>query len=418
MFNYTTAIRKMRKLNARVKVIPGGTSAGKTYGIIPILIDKATKNKLEISILSESLPHLKRGAMKDFLNIMKETGRFVEKRWNKTDFIYRFGNGSYIEFFSADQPDKLRGARRDILFINEANNISWAAYQQAAIRTRKEIWIDFNPSAQFWAHDELMNDLDVEWLTLTYKDNEFLDYAIIKEIEKAKYKAFYNPEFDDQLDLFNSKNIKSNYWANWWKVYGLGQLGVLEGVIFTNYKIIDDLPEKAKYIGTGIDFGYTNDPTTIMDAYMYNGQIIWDECTYQKGLLNSDIAALLKSQGKTLYSNIVADSAEPKSIDEINTFGFSVEGVDKGADSIKFGISILQEQPFLITKRSVAAIRELRNYCWDTDKTGKSLNKPIDAFNHCIDAMRYLAMMSFANRNYEDTSQVEAAYKKALALFN
>jgi phage terminase large subunit len=416
MFRYTTAIKKLRTLEKRIKVVPGGTSAGKTYGIIPILIDKACRTpRLEISIVSESIPHLKRGAMKDFLNIMADTKRFIDSRWNKTDRIYRFANGSYIEFFSADQSDKLRGARRDILFINEANNVSWDAYQQASVRTRKEVWIDFNPSIEFWAHEELLNDADAEWLTLTYKDNQWLDYAIIREIEKSKLKAFVNP---DAENLFDHLNIKSSYWANWWKVYGLGQLGVLEGVIFTNWSTIHQIPPEAEYIGSGIDFGYTNDPTTIMDAYRYNGQIIWDEKICMRGLKNSDIANLLKSQGKTVLSYITADSAEPKSIDEINAFGFNIQGVEKGADSINFGISIMQEQPFYVTLRSVNAISELRKYCWDSDKDGKALNKPIDAFNHCIDAMRYLSIMKLAGKNYRDETVIKKAYQKALRLFN
>lgn len=420
-FVRTQAINKLKKLNKRIKVIPGGTSAGKTFGILPILIDKAIKTPLlEISIVAESVPHLRRGAMKDFLKILQFTNRFDDKKWNKTNLKYTFGNGSYIEFFSTDQPDRLRGARRDILFINEANNVHWDAYLQLSIRTSQEVWIDFNPSNEFWAHEELLQDEDAEWLTLTYKDNVYkgksiLNKAIVKEIEKGLIKGFHNIKAEP---LFVDNNIKSRYWSNWWKVYGLGLLGVLEGVVFSDWSIVDEIPEKAKYIGTGIDFGYTNHPTAIIDCWELDGKYIWDERTYLTGLKNNNIAEILKYHGRLSSDYIYADSAEPKSIDEINAYGFSIEGVEKGADSINFGISILQQEHFQVTKRSVNLINELRRYCWDTDKTGKALNKPIKAFDHAIDAMRYFAMMKFPNKNYTDPTEADMAYEKALELLS
>src|SRR5690606_368538 len=350
-FYYTTAIKKLKKLRKRTRVIPGGTSAGKTFGIIPILIDRATKKSgLEISIVSESIPHLRRGALKDFEKIMRTTGRWFEDRFNRTLLKYTFANGSYIEFFSADQSDKLRGARRNILYINECNNVTFEAYQQLSIRTSDEIWLDFNPSNEFWAHTELKNDPDCEWLTLTYKDNEALPKAIVKEIEKAREKA-----------------KTSTYWANWWKVYGLGELGVLDGVIFNNWKIIDEIPQEAKYVKSGMDFGFTNDPTTLIDKYLYNGIPIYDEVLYQTGMINSEIAKVAKQDFKRI---IVADSAEPKSIKELQNYGLIVKGAEKGKDSINFGIQAIQQyEVFYVTKRSVNLIDELRKYSWDKDKT-------------------------------------------------
>lgn len=373
-FVYTNAIKKLRQLKKRIRVVPGGTSAGKTFGILPILIDEATKNEgLEISVVSESIPHLRRGALKDFEKIMKSTERWVEDRFNKTLLKYTFAKGSYIEFFSADQSDKLRGARRNILYINECNNVTFEAYQQLAIRTSGTIWLDFNPSNEFWAHEELKNDPDAEWLTLTYKDNEALPESIVKEIEKAREKA-----------------KTSTYWDNWWKVYGLGQLGVLDGVIFNNWKIIDEIPKEAKYVKSGMDFGFTNDPTTLIDKYLYNGMPIYDEVLYQTGMINSEIAKVAK---KDLKRIIVADSAEPKSIKELQNYGLIIKGAEKGKDSINFGIQAIQQyEVFYVTKRSVNLIDELRKYSWDKDKTGKTLNVPIDFHNHCIDGLRYIEM--------------------------
>ncbi len=387
-FKYTTAIKKLRKLKKRIKVVPGGTSAGKTFGILPVLIDKATKKAgLEISVVSESIPHLRRGALKDFLKIMKATGRYIDENYNRTLLTYTFGNGSYIEFFSADQEDKLRGARRNILYVNEANNIDWESYYQLAIRTDQEVWIDFNPTNEFWAHYELEGDSDVDWLVLTYKDNEGLSDTIVKDIEKALFKAYVDPNGD----LHDPDNVISSYWANWWQVYGLGNLGRLEGVILTDWDKVKEIPTDAKLIGYGLDFGFTNDPTALVALYRHNGRYLWKELIYETGLKNADIAKKMKELGVKKNDLVVADSSEPKSIAEINEYGFNVRKAVKGPDSIVFGLGVLQEEKFFVTSDSTNMIDELRKYSWDRDKTGKSLNRPIDKYNHLIDAMRYIA---------------------------
>jgi len=374
-FIRTTAINKILAMEARKKVIPGGTSAGKTFGILPVLINKAIVIPgLEISVVSESIPHLRKGAMKDFIKIMRSTGRFFEQRWNRTHLTYTFANGSFIEFFSVDQESRVRGPRRNILYINEANNITFETYYQLAIRTNGDIFIDFNPTSGFWVHEELADDPDVEWLTLTYKDNEALDPTIVNEIEKAKEKA-----------------KTSSYWANWWKVYGLGQTGNLEGTIFSNWSIVDEAPTSGMF-GYGLDFGYSNDPTALVAGYQSDGKRIFDEVIYQTGLLNSDIARLAKAEGIQQYQYGFADSAEPKSIAELNRSGLSLKPVSKGKDSINFGINLLQQEKFYVTKRSANLIKELRNYRWDSDRQGNKINRPIDNFNHAIDAMRYLMM--------------------------
>jgi|TARA_R100000084_G_scaffold105860_1_gene63672 phage terminase large subunit len=369
-FIVTTAIKKLSKLNKRNRVVQGGTSAGKTFGIIPLLIDHAIRNpNKEISIVSESIPHLRRGALKDFLKIMISTGRYIDGMFNKSLLKYTFTNGSYIEFFSIESADKLRGARRNILYVNEANNIPFDAYNQLAIRTNETIWIDFNPTSSFWAHTELQNNEDTDFIKLTYKDNEALPDTIIKDIEKAKAKA-----------------SKSTYWKNWWTVYGLGEIGSLEGACITDWKQID-LPNEARLLCYGMDWGYSNDPTTLVAMYKYNNAFIFDEVLYKRGMLNTEISNLLKSYN---VDNIIyADSAEPKSIAELNSYGHTVLPCLKGRDSIVYGINLINQNEIYVTKRSVNMIKELQNYIWLKTKDGETLNKPIDAYNHCIDAMRY-----------------------------
>lgn len=364
---------------------------GKTFGIIPILIDTAIKNpNKEISIVSESIPHLRRGALKDFIKIMKSTNRWREKNFNSTLLKYTFSNGSYIEFFSADSDDKLRGARRNILYVNEANNVMWEAFNQLQIRTSEDVWIDFNPSSEFWANEELAKEEDVDWIILTYKDNEALPQTIVDEIEKAKEKA-----------------KTSKYWENWWKVYGLGQLGMLEGVILTDWQIIDKIPKDAELLGYGLDFGYTNDPTALVSVYRYNNQIIVQEEIYERALTNTDIALRFRQLDVNKKVIIYADSAEPKSIDEIKSYGYTIKPTEKGKDSINFGLSVLQQEPFLVTKQSTNLIKELRSYCWDTDRTGKQLNIPAGGNDHAIDALRYFALMKLKNKKTKKTTAIK-----------
>ena len=373
MFKRTTSINKILKLTKRVKIIQGGTSAGKTFGILPILIDKCTKEKgLEVSVVAETIPHLRRGALKDFLKIMRWTNRYFDDRFNKSLLRYEFANGSSIEFFSADDASKLRGARRDILYINECNNVTFEAYNELAIRTKKEVYLDFNPANEFWVHKELKDEPDTDFIILTYKDNEALDESIVSQIEKNRDKA-----------------ATSSYWANWWRVYGLGEVGSLEGVVFNNWKEIDTIPSEAKLVGVGLDFGYTNDPTAAIEIYNWNGKRIINELVYRTGMVNSDIAKILPS-GVVIY----ADSSEPKSIEEIRRQGKTIKGVTKGADSINYGIDVMQRQEYLVTKQSTNLIKELRSYCWDVDKQGVRMRKPIDHYNHAIDALRYHEMES------------------------
>jgi phage terminase large subunit len=388
MFQYTRAIDKIRKLKKRKKVVQGGSSAGKTFAILAILIDKCARTpNLEVSVVSESIPHLRRGALKDFLKIMKETGRFIEKNFNKTLLRYEFTNCSYMEFFSADDDSKMRGARRDILYINEANNISFESYMQLAIRTAQDIYLDFNPVARFWAHTEVAMEEDADFLIITYKDNEGLPQTVVDMLEQNRIKARTNA-----------------YWENWCRVYLDGQIGNLEGAVFPQWNEIDSIPEEAKLIGAGLDFGFTNDPTALVAVWKMDNNIYIDEIVFQKGLSNSDIATLIKNSG--LNCEIFADSAEPKSISEIKKYGIRVLPAQKGKDSVNFGISIIQEYDIYITSRSNNTKDEFGKYTWKKDGDGFYTNIPIDIYNHSIDALRYLAIMKLKKVNATRTFRI------------
>jgi len=489
MFIKTMATDKILKLSKRLRCVAGGTGASKTISILLWLIDKAqTNDNLLISVVSESFPHLKRGVIRDFLNILKTHKYFRDALWNKTDFIYIFETGSKIEFFSADQPGKVRGPRRDILFINEANNISYETYTQLEIRTKEIIWLDWNPVSEFWFYTEILGKVDCDFITLTYRDNEALDKQIVSAIESRRGNR------------------------NWWLVYGEGQLGEAEGKIYKDWLTIDEIPHEARLERYGMDFGYSCldgntkiktidgnrsiknikvgdfvltrngyqrvswsgskgvktvyrvdfgygkrviitgdhliytksgwkridqlkdketicvechvlknvqvylqqlkekrevfdltvdndheffangvlvhncDPTAIVAIYKYNNGYILDQITYQKGLSNKQIADILINQSAAL---VVADSAEPKSIDEIRSYGISIVGSQKGQGSVLQGIQYVQQQRISVTKRSLDILKEYRNFLWQTDKEGKIINEPEVAFKHAMDAISY-----------------------------
>lgn len=287
-----------------------------------------------------------------------------DSNWNATDSIYTFETGSQIEFFSTDNGDKLRGARRDRLFVNEANNIPFDAFEQLEVRTKEFVYLDWNPTNEFWFYTDVKDKRnDVEHIIVTYKDNEALPKEIVDSIEQRK----------------NRKG--------WWKVYGEGQLGEVDGKIYKDWQIIDSIPHEARLERYGLDFGYSNDPTAIVAVYYYNGGYIIDEVSYQKGMSNKQIADIFLSIDRNL---IIADSAEPKSIDELRLFGLNVMPANKGAGSISQGIAYVQDKRISVTKKSVNIIKEYRNYLWKTDKqTGKIINIPDGGLDHAMDAIRY-----------------------------
>jgi phage terminase large subunit len=371
-FSDTTATQKVFDLTKRIRAVAGGTSASKTISILVWIIDYCQtpqeREKLA-TVTAESVPHLKQGAALDFENIMKDRGYWIDGRWNKSDRVYSFETGNKVQFSSFDTYGKAHGGRRDVLFVNEANNNPYNIVDQLITRTREVVFLDWNPSNEFWFYQEMLGKReDVDFITLTYKDNEALDHATIQEIESHKHNK------------------------QWWQVYGLGQLGQLESQIYKNWQTIDDVPTEAKLERRGLDFGYSVDPTVIEALYTWNGAYVFDEELYMKGLSNKTIADHILSQPEQCL--VIADSSEPKSIDEIAEYGVQIVGAQKGAGSVYQGIQYLQDKKVFVTKRSVKTIKAQRNYIFFTDKDGKVTNDPDDAiheWSNPMDACRYAA---------------------------
>lgn len=369
-FKDTSATRKIFRLSKKIRAVSGGTSASKTISILVWLIDycQSTKNKV-VTVVGESVPHLTLGCIRDFQNIMVSNGYWNDDRW--VDKKYTFEDGTILEFISFDKFGKAHGPRRDVLFLNEANYLPYNIADQLITRTRETVWLDWNPTVEFWFYTEMLGKReDVDFIgeggnypPLTYLDNDALDENSIKEIEAHRHNA------------------------GWWKVYGEGKLGELEGKIFPNWEILDEVPKEARLERRWVDFGYTNDPTAIGDMYYWNGAYVLDEQLYEKGLSNKQIAEFLRNLPKVLT---VADSAEPKSIDEIRSYGVSVVPSTKGRDSVIHTIQAVQAQRIYVTRRSFNIIKENRNYMFLVDRDGRVLNQedPLCA-NHHMAGIRY-----------------------------
>jgi phage terminase large subunit len=377
MIQSTTSLRKIAGLKKRIKVIQGGQGAGKTISILILLINHASSqpNK-EILIISSELTKMRLTVIKDFIKVMRLAGIYDDNRF-LAGTLYRFPNGSFIKFIGLDKSDVGKGLRSDVSYFNEVNKCDFESYRQVASRS-KMVFADFNPDKEFFIHTDVIGREDVDFLKLTFKDNELLDQNERNEILLYKEKGY-----------FEDGSIKNEYWANLWNVYGLGNIGSLQGVVFSNWTKIDQIPPQARLVGYGMDFGFTNDPTTLTAIYQFDKQYILDEVIYRKGLLNNEIANLMKELNVNRSVAIYGDSAEPKTIRDLNTYGFRVIPADKGADSIMFGISKMQSESFLVTKNSTNLISELQSYTWAVDKNGATLNKPIDSNNHSIDGVRY-----------------------------
>jgi phage terminase large subunit len=357
---------------AGVVVNQGGTSSGKTYAIEQVLFCLAAENEKQvITVVGQDVPNLKSGALRDAEQIHSASDVWlsVVKSYNHTDRIFKFYNGSIIEFKSYGNAQDAKSGKRDYLFINEANGIGWDVYTELALRTKKRIFIDYNPNTGFWVHDKLIGKPGVQLLISDHRHNPFIDDVLRNKIEALKAQ-------DTEL----------------WKVYARGLTGKINGLVFDNWHICEAIPLNAKLVAAGLDFGFTNDETGLVLVYKQNGELWIEEALYETGLTNTDISVKLKKANISKAVEIVADSAEPKSIEELKRLGWYITGAKKGADSVKNSIDILKRYKLNVTRNSINLRKELGKYIWKTDKSGNATNQPVDTCNHLIDPLRYVAL--------------------------
>lgn len=360
----------------RVVINQGGTSSGKTYSIMQVLYVLGLEDAgCVITVVGQDIPNLKKGAYRDAKNILNnsEVLTAAYPSINEGERIIRCVNGSIIEFNSYADAQDAKSGKRDYLFVNEANGIPYDVYWQLAIRTKKKIFIDYNPTARFWVHDELMGREDTLVIKSDHRINHFLDDEMHDRIEGIE-----DPEL--------------------WKVYARGLTGKIEGLVLTNWDICDALPprEEWKMVCYGLDFGFTNDPSALEQVVLAHGELWIDEKIYSTNLTNPDIVTRAKQEGVTDKVQVIADCAEPKSIKELQAGGLWVSPSPKGQDSIVSGLDILKRYRIHVTRRSIGLLANLRSYQWGKDKDGNMTNKPEDKNNHGIDAIRYVALAKLA----------------------
>jgi phage terminase large subunit len=357
--------RHLETSKAKIVVQQGGTRSGKTFNILLwIIFAYCQRNEGKIiTICRKSFPALRGTVMRDFFQILKDYDIYSEDDHSKSNNEYRL-NENTIEFISLDMPQKIRGRKRDLLFCNEANELTQEDWTQLLFRTNEKVILDYNPSEEFhWIYDQVLTRSDVEFFQTTYKDNPFLGDVIKEEIERLK-------------------GIDENYW----RVYGLGERGQARSLVYT-FSTTKEIPKEAKLVSYGLDFGYSSDPTSLVRTYILDDNMYVDELLYRTGMTNQDIANEMKVLGLDRSNEIYADSAEPKSIEEIYRMGWNVKPTIKG--SINIGIDIIRRYKLHATESSFNLIKELRNYKYIEDKNGQMTNKPVDNFNHALDALRY-----------------------------
>ncbi len=361
----------------KILVEQGGTRSGKTYNILLWIIFEycARNNGKIVTICRKSFPSLRATVLRDFMSILQEHKCYSEKFHNKSNSeYYLFGN--LVEFMSLDAPQKIRGRKRDLLFINEGNELYFEDWQQLVFRTQDSIILDFNPSDEYhWIYDKVLTRDDCAFFKTTYLDNPFVEDAIIKEIERLK-------ETDEQ----------------YWQIYGLGERAASRSTIF-RYVEVNTIPEDANLVAYGMDFGYTNDPSTLVSVYIKEHKLYVKEHLYRTGMTTTDIHNLLKSENLEKRP-IYADSAEPRLISELRRMGHNIFPSLKGRDSVNAGIDLLKRYKIHILASSENAIMEFRNYKWKEDKQGHLTNTPIDTNNHLIDPCRYATYSILSRPNF------------------
>jgi|TARA_R100000084_G_scaffold67977_1_gene29802 phage terminase large subunit len=369
-----------KNYNAKTKIVvnQGGTRSGKTYAILQLLLIQALEgnNKL-FTVVRKSFPSLRISVLRDFINLLTEYGLYSENIHNKSEQVFTFGTNK-IEFISLDQPQKKRGAKRHTLFINESNELSYEDYFQLIIRTTNRVYMDFNPSDEFhWIYDRVLTRDDCTFIQSTYKDNPFLEKTLIDEIERLK-------DTDE----------------NYWNIYGLGERGQSQALIFPNVKTIEKIPENAKHLVYGLDFGFAVSQSALIQIFKKDNNLYFNELIYERGLTNNDLCDKFLSLGIDRRAPIYGDSAEPKSIEEIYRLGWNIKPTSKGKDSVSMSIDILRRYTLHVTRKSHNLLKEFRTYKYEVDKEGIILNKPIKKDDHGLDAIRYGCLMVLAKPNF------------------
>ena len=369
--NGTVVLEKNLKANTRIVVNQGGTRSSKTYSLAQLIVLRALQSTGKIyTICRKTLPSLKGTSYRDFLEILESLNLYDPNKHNKSELTYKLNN-NLIEFISIDMSQKIRGRKRNVLWLNEANEFTQEDWIQLSLRTTENIYLDFNPSDPYsWIYDNVISRDDCTFIKSTYLDNPFLPPDTIREIERLR-----------ELD------------SNYWKIYGLGDIAQPTETIFRQFNLCNSIPSEASLVAVGMDFGYSNDPTAIVEVHKINDELYINELLYSKGLTNQDIAEKLKELNVSTRTEIIYDSAEPKSGEELRRLGYLMYPSKKGADSINMGIDILRRYKINITKSSTNAINEFKFYKWLVDKNGYVINKPAtNQADHLLDAIRYVAL--------------------------
>lgn len=367
----TILFKENYNATAFIVVNQGGTSSGKTYAIQQVLFVLACTKKVVITVVGQDIPNLKVGALRDAMEIHRSSP-ILQKMitgFNRTDRVFEFANGSLIEYNSYSDAQDAKSGKRDYLFINEANGVSWDVYTELSLRTRERVFIDYNPNSAFWVHDNLLGRPGVQLIISDHRHNPFLSDEMRNRIENLRHQ---NHEL--------------------WKVYARGLTGKVAGLVLSNWHICDNIPRHAKRLAIGLDFGFTNDQTGCVEVFLQDGELWVHELFYETGLTNPDISNRLENNRVSKKTPIIADSAEPKSIEELRQLGWNISAATKGADSVNLSIDILKRYRVNITRSSVNLLNELGRYKWKTDRNGRSLNEPTDSYNHLIDPLRYVAL--------------------------
>jgi len=365
--------------NDRIAILQGGTRSGKSYSAIQYLITKAIEEPgVMISVVRKSFPSLRISALRDFKNILKGWDIWNEDSWYASENSYTFDNGSSIEFLSVQDSERRKGTKRNYLFIDEANELNYEDYFQLSIRTTDKIILAYNPSfpTNHWIFQQVLTHPQATRYITTYKDNPFLDDVLVSEIERLEETS-----------------------PSYWKVYGLGIEGVVEGLVFDNIEVLDIIPEESELMGYGIDFGYSNDPTALIALWKTPEGILFDEIVYMKSLLSNQISNFVRAAYNQFgKKEVIADSSDPRLIEEIFRNGINIKPAVKGPDSILAGIDIMKQHKIFLTKKSENLVNEFYSYTYKKNKNEEWLNEPIDSNNHAIDACRYISTFKLSNK--------------------